>query len=74
MLTTTTGASLISGETLGRLAATVVMALDAADYSPPGSDALGRAAIAIAMWEQLTGIPDEATAITRARELARGPR
>lgn len=62
--------SLITGVRLRRVAHTVVMALDAADYSPPGSDALGRAAIALAIWEQLTGVDDDERAITYARELA----
>lgn len=66
--------SLISGARLRRIAGTVVMAVDAADYSPPGSDALGRAAIAVAMWEQLTGLEDETEAIDYARELAKGSR
>jgi len=55
---------------LTRVANTVVMALDAADYSPPGSDALGRATIALAMWEQLTGLDDDDEAIAAAREYA----
>lgn len=55
---------------MGRVARTVVMALDSADYSPPGSDALGRAAIALTMWEQLTGIENDEEAIALAREVA----
>ena len=63
--------SLISGARLRRVARTVVMALDMADEgSPPGSDALGRAAIALAMWEQLTGLEDDEEAMAYARELA----
>ena len=65
-----TASRIIPGGRLRRVAATVVMALDAADYSPPGSDALGRAAIALAMWEQLTGLENDEVAIAHAREVA----
>jgi hypothetical protein len=69
-----THSQLIPGGRLRRIAATVVMALDAADTSPPGSDAMGRAAIALAIWEQLTGIDDDELAIAHARAVAGGTR
>lgn len=70
MTQTPTIDSTVVGARIVRIARMVVGTYDhAATFDPPDYDATGRATVALAIWEVLTGIEDGHEAITYARRV-----
>lgn len=69
---TPTATSAILDARLDRVARIVVGTYDhASHFDPPDFDATGRATVALAIWEALTGIEDGHEAIDYARHVVR---